>query len=299
MKWLVFLVVALTFTWSEAQMNSTGSPKRMKFLGVDFGFSMFGGTPQDMSISEYQSLMVGNSVSYNDIYGYTQSSLINTWSNSIVQLAVSFNLLDNSGNRFYGDPQIRFGLSYNNMVFSSDYYIKNYRYTIDTVFINGNANSIDSTGRVSFFAQNTTNRLRVSTQILWQTKPKYRIFVYGGLGFSAGFSTSSYINYGYTNDGRKENFDQNGNFQNSFDSYFQTDFKMVNTNPWSDYAFNLPLGFDVRLGNAKKEKVWRYLHYFVEFAPTYWVSSSRGLAPKGTAGILLSWGLRFRMLDWL
>lgn len=271
----------------------------MKFLGVDFGTSFFVGTPQNMSLNEYQSLLIDNSFPNNDIYGYTQSRPSRASSNSTAQLAVSFNLLDNSGKRFYGDPQIRFGLSYNNMLFSSDYYTKNYRYTIDTVFINGNANTIDSTGRVSFSAQNTTNRLRVSTQILWQTKPEYRVFAYGGVGFSAGFSTSSYISYGYNNDGRKENIDQNGNFQNSFDSYFQSDYQMVNTNPWSDYAFHLPMGFDVRLGNAKKEKVWRYIHYFVEVTPTYWVSSSRGLAPKGTSGFTVSWGLRFRMLDWL
>jgi hypothetical protein len=299
MKWSIFLVNMLLVSWSEAQMNSALGNNKMKFVGFEFGISVFQGAPQFLGLSEYQSLLDDKQLPNNDILGYTQISSNPSASNSIVRFAMVYSLLNSKGKRLYGDPVVRFGFSVNNLGFNGDFFEKNYRYTIDTVFNSGNMNFIDSTGTVSISAFNNSNRLRFSTELHWQTLPKYRFYLYGGLGFSAGFSTNSTVNYSYRNDGAIQTIDQNGNVLNTLDSYYDSEFNQVGSRLWTDYSFHLPVGLDFRLGNAKRERIYRFLHFFIEVTPSYWVSSAKGIAPTGTAGLLVTWGLRFKLIHWL
>ena len=45
MKWSIFLVITLLVSWSEAQMNSALGNNKMKFVGFEFGLSVFQGAP--------------------------------------------------------------------------------------------------------------------------------------------------------------------------------------------------------------------------------------------------------------
>jgi hypothetical protein len=301
MKGILFVFGLFVLGSIQAQNNNGSLRKKLQFSTVEFSFASFAGSSQELTVGDYQTLMTQGGIPQNDVYGFQRISNSPAATRSIVNLGVGFDVRKKDGGHFFGHPQVLFGFSACNMTFNNDYFERNTRQIIDTIFIGSSPYPyrVDSISEISFSGSNRNSRFRLHAQVLWQTNPKYRFFVFAGFGLGVGITTAeSWVDYSYSNKSRKEVIDIFGDVNSTYGTTYESTSRRVAAKPWTDMTLLATVGCDFRLGNAHRDKIWRYLHFFFQFSPTLWMNSTSGVSPRSSVGFMNTWGLKFRLVNW-
>jgi hypothetical protein len=280
----------------QAQSDSYSSAIRLAFNSVDFGSISFSHQLSPISIHDFKSLMLSPKLDYIDPAAFEQNNFQSRFVTTEMHLAVGFHLIENN-KHMKGNPLLRFGIGYYQTNLNYGYYSANSITTVDSMSVPGSSalRPVDSvfSGSLSLFS--SSSFLTLSSSILWQTNPEKRFCLYGGIGMGFGLSTKSSVDYDYRASSSKIVRNTNGSVYQEFDRVSESDWGWTEAKPWQYVSFNALAGLDFRLGNS--DKFWKYLHWFFEIGPNFQILSAQQLTPFNNSGLWMSFGWRFRMID--
>jgi hypothetical protein len=290
-KAAIFLCVAM----STFAQNKTSIGKRIQLRAVDLSLSSHHMGWQQMTQSEFRTLYGSElptlqGTLQDDFYGimfYGGRGFYNSMSS--VNLGVWMDIKGRDGQKMWGNPSIRFGLSYMNR---SDIFLhqaSESRFPYDTVYTSYQGQTstilIDSVNSQYLSQRFASNRLRMSMELLWRTSEFGRFTFYAGFGIGAGFSLKSSLGYSHIDNSYISPSLINQSYSNLLGSGEKRGPSTF------EFRMSAVLGTEMSLG---KSGIWERSCLYYEFAPTIMMSKTSGLASQNRVGFSHTLGLRFK-----
>ena len=196
---------------------------------------------------------------------------------------MGFQIRDKQKTGYSKKTMLRLGISYFSGTTMSCYINGQTKKRYDTVTSNttGQTVYLDSTINKNYEMNYSSQQLRLDGSFIYRTNPDERWYLFGGVGFNAGFSIKANTEIRY-----------NSYLDNNYSSnYFSTSIteKYKNKNMFVGSVY-VPIGLDFRLG--VKREFWKRTHLFYEFRPSVNFTTIPEIKTMANTGLQHGIGLR-------
>jgi hypothetical protein len=294
LKKTILIGYALASLTSSFAQEAESRHLRLCISAIELGRSGYFGGEQNLSLEQMKNFTNLTSFGLLDLSDYNVSAHGLAIRNQGWNLAATFDFTRGMYTDFWGDPGMRFGLSFHQSYIGLNNYSQEYRYSMDSLFYTyqsqNNAIAVDSI-RQSFVDFGVgSSRLRLNTAFLIKTDNR-RINFYAGLGLGVGASLNStlFVYQSETTGFRERNpqVDNNQWLLNSLGrDITESSLTLYRGRMITDFTLSIPMGIDIKLATG--------LSLFGEVAPLATLTKYSGAPRIWNMGYTGMFGLRVK-----
>jgi hypothetical protein len=246
--------------------------------------------------SDFEKLAPNSVLLTNNLANYSSYNGVSLNGNNMFSAILGLQFSDKQKSLYKSNPILRVGISYFSSTTLSSNVFNEVRKPYDTLTSNqtGQTIYIDSLITKNYSMNYTSDQLRFDGSLIFRTDSEARWSLFGGIGFTAGFSINANTYIHHNNSLRTETRNQNGNVffaynPGSMDVNRSERFKNKTNFVASAY---IPMGVDFRIG--KKREFWKRTHLFYELRPGVNITTIPELRTITTASLQQGLGVRVK-----